>query len=57
MKRSLISAAGAGMAVRSPKTTWSKVRGANEDIRVAVCVLTARAQAISPAFDKSKVFV
>ncbi len=37
MKRSLISAAGAQMAVRSPKTTWSKVRGANEDSRVAVC--------------------
>ena len=37
MKRSLISAAGVGIAASFPKTTWSKVRGANEDIRIAVC--------------------
>jgi len=37
MKSSIVSAAGVGIAAGFPKTTWSKVRGANEDIRMAVC--------------------
>ena len=37
MKGSLVSGAGAAIASSFPGSTWSKVLGANEDIRVAVC--------------------